>query len=210
MTEAEWMEATDPDQAILFFDLAQKRMPRLSQRKSRLFAIGCTRYAVKAMNVGKMDVRDMAERYADGIADDAEIRVLRGRIHQLIRPYRPSVLPILGLAINEEDASSDIIDGCVNIVRLLTAIPLPCIMHLFRDIFGNPFRLVIVDPSWLTSTVLSLAEGIYADRAFDRLPILADALQDVGCDNEDILSHCRQPGEHVRGCWAIDLLLGKS
>jgi hypothetical protein len=78
------------------------------------------------------------------------------------------------------------------------------------EIFGNPFRLVAIDPPWLTSTVSALATGIYADRAFDRLPILADALQDAGCDNDDILSHLRSDGPHVKGCWALDLVLGKS
>ncbi|QEG31500.1 hypothetical protein GobsT_63220 [Gemmata obscuriglobus] len=80
---------------------------------------------------------------------------------------------------------------------------------LVRDIFGNPFRPVIVNPSWLTSNVVALATGIYADRAFDRMPILADALQDAGCDNADILTHCRSEAPHVRGCWVIDLLLGR-
>jgi hypothetical protein len=84
--------------------------------------------------------------------------------------------------------------------------------YLIRDIFGNPFRPVPLDPSWLAwndSTVSKLAQSIYDDRAFDRLPILADALEEAGCDNADILQHCRQPGEHVRGCWVVDLLLGK-
>jgi hypothetical protein len=67
-----------------------------------------------------------------------------------------------------------------------------------------------VDPQWLTSTVAALAQGIYADRAFDRLPILADALQDAGCGNEDVLAHCRGAGPHARGCWVVDLLLGKT
>jgi hypothetical protein len=67
-----------------------------------------------------------------------------------------------------------------------------------------------VDPAWLTAKVVALAQAIYDDRAFDRLPILADALEDAGCTNQDILAHCRQPGEHVRGCWVVDLLLGKS
>jgi hypothetical protein len=78
-----------------------------------------------------------------------------------------------------------------------------------RDIFGNPFRPVNADPMWLTATVVGLARTIYAGRAFDRLPILADALKEAGCDNTDVLNHCRQPGEHVRGCWAVDLILGK-
>ncbi len=78
---------------------------------------------------------------------------------------------------------------------------------LVRDIFGNPFRPVTLDPRWLTSTVLDLARIIYDERTFERMPILADALMDAGCDSEEILSHCRNGGPHVRGCWVIDLLL---
>jgi hypothetical protein len=78
-----------------------------------------------------------------------------------------------------------------------------------RDIFGNPFRRVALDPAWLTPTVTALAHGIYTDRRFDALPVLADALEDAGCTNEDILAHCRNGGEHARGCWAVDLILAK-
>jgi hypothetical protein len=84
---------------------------------------------------------------------------------------------------------------------------------LIRDIFGNPFRpQPSIDSSWLSwndGIVSKLAKAIYDDRAFDRLPILADALEEAGCTNADILEHCRQPGEHVRGCWGVDLVLGK-
>jgi hypothetical protein len=80
--------------------------------------------------------------------------------------------------------------------------------ELLRDIFGPPTRRSL-DPVLLTPTVVSLAQAIYRDRSFDRMPILADALEDAGCTNADILSHCRQPGEHCRGCWVVDLLLGK-
>jgi hypothetical protein len=78
-----------------------------------------------------------------------------------------------------------------------------------REIFGNPFRPVILNTAWRTSTVTALAQAIYEDRAFDRLPILADALEDAGCTDADILGHCRGGGEHVRGCWVVDLVLGK-
>lgn len=84
--------------------------------------------------------------------------------------------------------------------------------RLLRCIFGNPFRPVSVDASWLAwndGAVRKMAHVIYDDRAFDRLPLLADALEDAGCTDAAILSHCREPGEHVRGCWVVDLLLGK-
>lgn len=81
---------------------------------------------------------------------------------------------------------------------------------VIQDVAGNSSRPIVADSAWLTSDVVALASAIYQDRAFDRLPILADALEEAGCTNADILLHCRQPGEHVRGCWTIDLLLGKS
>jgi hypothetical protein len=82
-------------------------------------------------------------------------------------------------------------------------------VHTLLDLFGNPFRPLTLNPAWLTSTVLALATGIYEERAFDRMPILADALQDAGCENAEILNHCRELGEHVKGCWVVDLLLDK-
>ncbi len=89
--------------------------------------------------------------------------------------------------------------------------PLRIQLNRIRDIFGNPFRPVARDPAWLTSDVLALAGGIYEEKAFDRMPILADALQDAGCDNDDVLNHCRDTQlAHVRGCWVVDLLLGKA
>jgi hypothetical protein len=78
-----------------------------------------------------------------------------------------------------------------------------------RDIVGNPFRPVAVNPTWLTTSVVQLAQAIYEERTYDRLPILADALAEAGCTNHDILSHCRGPGLHVQGCWVLDQILGK-
>ncbi len=83
---------------------------------------------------------------------------------------------------------------------------------LIRDVFGNPFQPSSISPlarARNNCTILKLAQGIYTDNAFDRLPILANALEDAGCDNANILAHCRGGGEHVRGCWVVDLILGK-
>ena len=85
--------------------------------------------------------------------------------------------------------------------------------RLLRDIFGPlPFRPVVIPPSvlgWGNGTVRKLAVAIYDERSFDRLPNLADALEEAGCQDEDILGHCRRPGPHVRGCWVVDSILGK-
>jgi len=85
----------------------------------------------------------------------------------------------------------------------------PLIAPLIRDIFGNPFRPVAFSPDWRTSTAVAIARQMYDSRDFSAMPILADALQDAGCDNADILDHCRGPVPHVRGCWVVDLVLGK-
>jgi hypothetical protein len=87
---------------------------------------------------------------------------------------------------------------------------------LLRDILGNPFRPVTLAPSWLTSSVVALSQAAYEERQLPagtldptRLAVLADALEDAGCTDAELLGHLRGPGPHVRGCWALDLILGK-
>jgi hypothetical protein len=80
--------------------------------------------------------------------------------------------------------------------------------ELLRDIVGNPFRPVAFAPAWRTDTAVAVARQIYDSRDFDAMPILADALQEAGCEDEQVLTHCREPRAHVRGCWVCDLVLG--
>ncbi|MBY0514739.1 MAG: hypothetical protein K2P78_12595, partial [Gemmataceae bacterium] len=88
--------------------------------------------------------------------------------------------------------------------------------RLVREVAGNPFKPPRFDPNWRTTAVVELARTIFAERAFDRMPVLADALLDADCDEETILRHCRgtelgvkeQP-QHVRGCWVVELVLGR-
>jgi hypothetical protein len=83
---------------------------------------------------------------------------------------------------------------------------------LVRDLFGDPFRRVVLNPAWLnwnSATVPRIARAIYEEQAFDRMPILADALEEAGCTDALMLDHCRSGGEHVRGCWVVDVLVGK-
>jgi hypothetical protein len=81
--------------------------------------------------------------------------------------------------------------------------------ELLREVFQHHFIPVNFDRRWLTSTVVDLATMIYEEAAYDRMPILADALMDAGCDNEEMIAHCQGPGPHLLGCWVLDLLLGK-
>ena len=80
----------------------------------------------------------------------------------------------------------------------------------YREIVGNAFTPPRFETAWRTSDVVALAKGIFEDRAFDRMPILADALEDAGCGEPSVLAHCRGDDPHVRGCWVVDLVLGKS
>src|SRR5262249_24463883 len=82
--------------------------------------------------------------------------------------------------------------------------------ELIREIFGSPFRPIAPDPPWRTSTVETLARRIRDEKDFAALPILADALQDAGSDTAALLPPCRSRGAHVRGCWAVDLLLNQA
>jgi hypothetical protein len=78
-----------------------------------------------------------------------------------------------------------------------------------RDVIGNPFRPITLETCWRKPEVVSLAQVIEDEQAFERMGMLADSLEDVGCTNADIVGHCRGPGPHVRGCWLLDLILGK-
>ncbi|QDU19479.1 hypothetical protein [Urbifossiella limnaea] len=81
---------------------------------------------------------------------------------------------------------------------------------LLREIYGDLFLAEAFDPSWRTEAVVGLARGMYAERDFGPMPVLADALEDAGCTSGEVLDHCRGPGPHVRGCWVVDLVLGKA
>lgn len=81
--------------------------------------------------------------------------------------------------------------------------------QLLRCIVGNPFRPVAFAPEWRTTVAVEIAAQIYESRDFGSLPVLADALEEAGCDHPAVLAHCREPGEHARGCWVVDGVLGK-
>jgi hypothetical protein len=172
----------------------------------------------------------VAERFADGRADEDELtaawRPLSQHIrwgleyapwHVTFRPAARAAQVVSVLLLRTRGAFADLsVDASGPEAELYLGAPerwtdevrRHCLATL-RDIFGNPFRPVAFSPDWRTDTAVSLARAMYESREFGAMPILADALQDAGCDNDDILSHCRGAGPHVRGCWVVDLVLGK-
>jgi hypothetical protein len=207
MNEQEWLACGDPDR-MLHIDL-----PEASERRRWLFVCACCRLIPGFMSSqpDRQSV-EVAERWAeDGFS--YEVDFPWGEAFD-IRWYRRYVPNATARAL--ETYSDAIWALCYNSGRAHTFDEAKregdrCLVALIRDIFGNPFRPVALDPAWLTSDVLVLARGIYADQAYDGMPILADALQDAGCTNEDVLNHGRNAtATHVRGCWVLDLLLGKA
>jgi hypothetical protein len=210
MTEAEWRTEIE-DKLKLF-------RSRKVRRKLRLFACACCRRAWPYLPAQSQQVVEVAERCAEGTASKSELGELWKRDKLTVR-CNSVCAPITVAAVLAPQEACHTIEaytgprGGIYVTdehRAIRAAEYRDQIELLRDIFGTPFCPVPFATEWRTDTAVALARQMYESRDFSAMPILADALQDAGCDNEDILNHCRQPGEHVRGCWVVDLLLGKS
>jgi hypothetical protein len=204
MTEAEWLACEDPRPMYLFVrDMG-------SDRKVRLFAVACCyRNWDLTTEEGNQDAALIAERFADGLANDEEIGLARrvARIGSVDEITWETSWAVRLALMERGDIGANVAHR--RTLRNRRRSEENAHIGLLRDIFGNPFRSVTINPSWLTSTVLALAQQMYESRDFSAVPILADALQDAGCDNENVLNHCRGESVHVRGCWVVDLLTGR-
>jgi len=153
---------------------------------------------------------DAAERFADGLISPEELRAARlacqgasGQAAWYAAATNPEIAARNAARSAQAGAAHHASIGSEAAELLAQA-------ALVREIFGAaPFRKLSADSTWLTPAVVPLARGIDDDRAFERMPILADALIDAGCDDAEIVAHCRSAGPHIRGCWVVDLLLAK-
>jgi len=177
-------------------------------RKCRLFSVACCRLAIKDIrNPDCHALIDLVERRADDDSLAADVAKLRRKVHRWAGSARISLAQARGwyalyAAWNAADPQSRApVHGFLH-------------SHRFRDllaeVYGPRNGGATFDAAWRTSTAVSLASQMYESRDFGAMPILADALQDAGCTSDAILNHCRDPlATHVRGCWVVDLVLGK-
>jgi hypothetical protein len=206
MTEAEWLACEDPERMLLFLQR------KASNRKLRLFAITSFRQVPELCGQEWTWAVQVAEQHADGRANPEDVHRLQKMAWDGPRVSKASALLVgwfgIAAAMTAVWYASDR-QRPLHPRKYARPEALPGLAILLRDILGNPFRPITTDPSWLTSTVLDLASQMYESRDFSAMPIIADALQDAGCDNIDILNHCRSEGSHVRGCWVVDIILSK-
>jgi len=233
MTESEWLVCLEPDKMWCWHpDAANTK--RIA-RKVRLFAVACCRSIWNVLDDARLRTAvEVAEGFVDGVTPQEELSATSVSMHTEEGFVLPPSVPhaayeavawtvlddrelFLSEAVSAAGWARDALGGRDKLpVHEQEQLRLTLLKgeeqrqgQYLHCIFGNPFHPVVLDPSWLTTTVLALARQMYESRDFSTMPILADALQDAGCDNAEILEHCRGPGPHVRGCWLVDLLLGK-
>lgn len=214
MTPAAWAEREFPLPLLQF--LADDR--RLTPRKSRLFACACARMVWRTVTeADSQRAVEIAERFADRLESHIGLRIAQ-RFAQDHCDTFPSNMP---LQLAFLTAEPEVHVAAVAHTTFEVMVPDyhersgPAgkaanrrLANLVREIFPFPDRPF--DPAWQTAAVLELANGMYGARDFTAMPILADAIEEAGCSDADLLSHCRDlNGEHFRGCWLVDLVRGE-
>ena len=226
MTEDQWNTCAEPTDMLDFL--------RRSDRRLRLFACAAVRRTYHVLDERSLKAVEDAERFADGLASEAELRTAREAGLQAAKEKAEGATPIdyyqRALRVQAANAAAlathkeawwAAATSCVSALRaagieemISGKLREPERAHqcqLVRDILGNPFHPTpAIEPSLLTPSILALANQVYEDRSFNRLPELADALASAGFTGTEVLEHLRGRGPHVRGCWALDAVLGKS
>jgi hypothetical protein len=234
MTEAGWLSCDDPRLMLDFL------RGKVSRRKFRWFACACVRQVWHALiDERSVHAVEVAERHADGEASDedllhAEAEALEvARQADLRTTVSDSGWAATRAATRAASADAEAAASGAAFIATLSVAPWRFdgrgISHhgdptakaaarraqcmLVREVFGNPFRIDWLMPGWVEwndGTVPRLARTIYADRRFEEMPVLGDALEEAGCADAEVLEHCRSSVGHVRGCWLLDALLGRS
>jgi hypothetical protein len=215
MTEEEWNTSVCPDAMLNhIWHVASARKMRL------IGCAACRRIWDRMTDPRCREAVRASEQFADGLISEWNLDLLSGAAEEAFEDAYSVNDDLKANVANAASYSSspslawEVLGEALAAIRSAgangTAAECAAQSDLLRDLFGNPFERVALDRSWLTSDVVALARGIYDERAFDRMPILADALQDGGCTDDNILNHCRDVNRiHARGCSVVDLALGK-
>jgi hypothetical protein len=206
MTEAEWLNCNDLDRLLSYL------RDRVSARKFRLFAAACCRRVWDLLpDESSRGLVGVLEQYADGLVGARDLEAAR----------RVSMNPAwYATECSRPDSAWNAARDTARAARCLRTLSTPAgepvvrerQVPLLRCIVGNPFRPVSLERSWLAhagGAALALARSIDEDCRWSDLPFLGDVLEEAGCTDEGILSHCRETSEHARGCWVVDLVLGR-
>jgi hypothetical protein len=231
MNEQQWEDADDPIEMLL---VPPPGLPA-TDRKIRLFCCACCRRIWHLLADESRKAVEVGEQFTDGLTDS---ECLEDALREADRPMlamrrdlrkargEPPLPKALSAAILARlpcwptSTYARVVGVCVDpIYRMADPCSMSGLCDLMHDIFGNPFRPVTLAPAvltWNDATVVRLAQAAYQERHMPagtldngRLAVLSDALEEAGCMDQDILGHLRGPGPHVRGCWPVDLLLGK-
>jgi hypothetical protein len=207
MTESEWLARTNPDPMLQFL------CATASARKLRLFACACVRRVWRYLTDDRSrQAVEIAERFADRLATSKQLAKARQQAAWAAAwagQGDAAEAAAWSAAGTDETGWAQIVAARAGLAERVNEVQQVPQCELLRDIFGNPFREGGVEPRWLSRKLLKLSSSMYDARSFDRMPELGDLLERAGCSDADLLGHCRFPGEHVRGCWVVDLLLGK-
>jgi hypothetical protein len=208
MTEAEWLAKPD------LYPLDEFIRRQDEKRRLRLVACACVREDWRVAPPGARKAILAGEAYADSLISEHELdpagEEAESDFTDLSLPPEAREIARRSIWLAHPDAVTVYHQGLWQGIAAGGDGLRQRRAAMIIDIFGNPFRPVSFSSEWRTSTALALARQMYDSRDFSVMPILADALQDAGCDNEDILDHCRGPSPHVRGCWVVALVLGKA
>jgi hypothetical protein len=210
MIEQKWLTTDDYTEMMRFLG------ERMSKRKRLLF--GCATARLVWHRLRKRCNRqaiEITERHADDLATRKEMAAAYQNLKWEPAMWSEWHIVALTDGLPYRDPSAE------EMARLQTTTEerLPLATRTMqwadalRDLVHNPFRPLRFDPAWRTTNdraVLHLAQTIYDERRWEDLPLLADALEDAGCNESEVLVHCRQPGSHFRGCWLVDLVLGRT
>jgi hypothetical protein len=223
MFEARWLRCEEPEMMLRYL------LGKTGDRKLRLFACACVRRIWTLLRDQRsQSAVHMAERYADlpgGLTQlltaRQEARLAEQFFHGLSRrgeasDYETARWAARAAEATVEDTGWDVARNAAWSAAHAVNVAAPrerlAQCELLRDAFGNPFCPESFKSSWLRwhdGCAVKMARTIYEERRFEDLPMLADALEEAGCENETILWHCREPGEHARGCWVLDAILGR-